>query len=271
MQCEEIRKRLSEHFFEGSAGSIREEIEEHLKSCESCRAEADGLRDLWSKLGSIPPEKPGLSMQIRFDHMLEEYRQSLDQSLSGMQRPKPRSRLLSWWPSQPLAQLGMTCVGLLIGIVVGLMYRHATPQPSPDITQIRTEIRDLRQMLAISLLQQQSASERLKGVSWSYQLDRPDHEIISALLDTLMHDPNPNVRLAAVDALKKSGDKQIVRRGIVEAMARQDSPLVQIALIEAAVELKEKESVSSLRKLSEDKNLNEAVRKRAQWGLQQLS
>ena len=129
----------------------------------------------------------------------------------------------------------------------------------------------MRQMVALSLLQQQSASERLKGVSWSNQLDQPGAEVLSALLDTLMHDPNVNVRLAAIDALKKFGDRQTVRRGVLQALEEQDSPLVQIALIDLVVEIQAKESLDTLRKLTTNTALHEAVRKRAEWGIEQLS
>ena len=128
----------------------------------------------------------------------------------------------------------------------------------------------MRQMVALSLLQQQSASERLKGVSWSNQLDQPGAEVLSALLDTLMHDPNVNVRLASIDALKRFGATQSVRRGVLQALEEQESPLVQIALIDFMVKTNERESVETLRRLAQDPHVNETVRARAAWGLQQL-
>ena len=54
----------------------------------------------------------------------------------------------------------------------------------------------MREMLMLSLMQQQSATERLRGVSGSMQIDQPGTEIVRALLETFMHDPNVNVRLA---------------------------------------------------------------------------
>ena len=90
--------------------------------------------------------------------------------------------------------------------------------------------RDLRQMVSLSLLQQQSASERLKGVAWAAQLESGDGSVVTALLDALSNDPNVNVRLASVDALKRFATQDAVRRGAVTALERQTSPLVQIAL-----------------------------------------
>jgi HEAT repeat protein len=124
-------------------------------------------------------------------------------------------------------------------------------------------------MVALSLMQQQSASERLKGVNWSYQL-QPGGEVLAALLNTLMHDSSVNVRLATVDALRQFGDQPLVRRGVVEAMAREDSPMVQVALIDLAVDLRDKESIATLRQLVQNHEVNEAVRVRAQKGLAEL-
>jgi HEAT repeat protein len=135
---------------------------------------------------------------------------------------------------------------------------------------MRSEMHDLREMVSLSLMQQQSASERLKGVSWSGELERPSSAMVTALLDTLMHDPNVNVRLATIDALERFASQEEVRRGAIQAVDRQVSPLVQIALIDFMVKEHERESIGTLRRLSEDPQVDGAVRARAAWGLQQL-
>src|SRR4030095_10086933 len=99
-------------------------------------------------------------------------------------------------------------------------------QSASEIGAMRSEIRELREMVSLSLMQQQSASDRLKGVTWTGQLDRPSGEVVSALLDALMHDPNVNVRLATIDALERFASRDDVRRAAIEAVNRQMSPLV---------------------------------------------
>ena len=51
--------------------------------------------------------------------------------------------------------------------------------------------------------------------------------------------------VAAVDALRQFADVQDVRTGLVDAIGRQDSPLVQIALIDTMVE-RTREALASL-------------------------
>ena len=128
----------------------------------------------------------------------------------------------------------------------------------------------MRQLVTLSLLQQQSPSERLRGVSWSYQVGQPDSEVLDALLQTLNHDPNVNVRLAAVDALSSFFDRAMVRQGLVQSLAKQNSPLIQIALVDLMIEQREQLAVNTFRQLEQDKETNQAVRQRIEWGIQQL-
>jgi uncharacterized protein (DUF1330 family) len=203
--------------------------------------------------------------------MLEAYRHGLDQAPSRSLWESMNKWLAGWWPGQPVLQFGLALVLLVVGVAAGWRLRPEPPvQPNGEIIDLRSELRQMRQMVALSLMTQQSASERLKGVNWSYQLQQPDREVLTALLDTLMHDPNVNVRLAAVDALRQFGGQPVVRSGVVEALTRQDSPMVQVALIDLVVDLKEKESVETLRKLTQNEKLDEAVRSRAQKGIEEL-
>lgn len=126
-------------------------------------------------------------------------------------------------------------------------------------------------MVSLSLLQQQSASERLRGITYTTQIERPDGELLAALLDTLMHDPDSNVRLRTIEALKRFADRDNVRRAAVDTLAQPTSaPLVQIALIDFLVEANDRNAVSSLRQVADDVMTDKAVRAHAKWGLQQI-
>jgi hypothetical protein len=97
--------------------------------------------------------------------------------------------------------------------------------------------------------------------------------VLTTLLDTLRHDPNVNVRLASIDALRSFAAADSVRTGLVDALGSksQVSPLVQIALIDTLTDIRERRSVDALRTLADDQKQNEVVRQRARRGIQQLS
>ena len=279
MQCEEARHHFTDYLSNTLADPVRSELHQHLIGCQACADEAESLKGIWTTLGSISGEQPdSAAMRARFDVMLDAYRQGMDHAPASSWWNSVNAWIGVWWPRQPVLQLGLTMALLVIGVAIGLQYRFghqpALQQPAPtavaELAKVREELHDMRQVLTLSLLQQQSASDRLKGVSWSNQIDQPNTEVLNALMDTLMHDPNVNVRLAAVDALKKFGERQIVRKGVLQALAKQDAPMVQVALIDYVVEMQDKESVGTLKQIAQNTSINEAVRQRAEWGLEHL-
>ena len=261
MRCEEIHAHLADHLAGTLLPDVAERVAEHLRTCAACAAEADGLSDTWQMLGTLPSHSPdSAAMRVRFDAMLDGYRRGSTATVV----PPRVARLKTYG-----LQFAAAAAVLVLGVAIG---RQTTPTPPPDpqLTMMREELREMRQMVTLSLLQQQSASERLKGVSFTSRIERPDSEIMAALLDTLMHDPNVNVRLATIDALRRFSSRDAVRRGVIEAVPRQTSPLVQIALIDFIVEKNGREAVDTLRRLSADEMLDQAVRARALQGLQQI-
>jgi HEAT repeat protein len=106
-----------------------------------------------------------------------------------------------------------------------------------------------RQNMVLTLISQSSATDRLKAVGYTSELLQADERVIKALLFTLNHDENVNVRLVAVEALSRFAADPGVREGLVRSIAQQESPLVQVALADAMVALNEKRSVAPLREL----------------------
>jgi HEAT repeat protein/putative zinc finger protein len=278
MGCEEIRHRFADDLRHELPEADRAELRRHLVSCQACREEFESLEQVWSGLGDIPGERPDTGMmRARFDQMLDGHAPGLAAARASSGGWKGiNARLAGWWPGwagQPLVQAGFAAGMLVVGVCAGSLGRApaAPPQPAADLVELRQELHDMREMLTLSLMQQQSAGERLRGVSGSSQIEQPGTEIVRALLDTLMHDPNVNVRLASVDALRRFAGQDVVRQATIEALGESSFPLVQIALIDFMVETKDKRALDALRRLSEDAMTNEAVRGRAAWGVQQLN
>lgn len=271
MRCEDVNGQLADHLTGALSQARRQEVQQHLDACRACRDEAGGLAELWRALEDVAPERADSpAMRARFDAMLEGYGHGLERARASRWRERAVTGIANWWPRRPAIQAALAAALLLIGIFVGRQTEPPAVPAGGEIAALRHELHDMREMITLSLMQQQSASERLKGVSWSNRLEQPGGEIVAALLDTLMHDPNVNVRLSTVDALQRFGEQPVVRRGALEALDRATSPLVQIALIDFMVELNERQSLMTLRRLSQDTMLNQAVRARAAWGLQQV-
>jgi len=241
---------------QASEPASEQALRAHLESCPACARELADLASTWDLLDEIPAATPdAAAMRVRFDELVE--------------RHAPRRR---WWMT-PGLQAAAAVVLLGIGTAIGMTIGRAAPAPAAvdgSVAELRDELRSMRQMVTLALLQQQSASERLKGVTWTASLEEPGAEVVTALVDAVQHDPNVNVRLASIDALKRFAERDAVRSAVIGALDSQTSPLVQIALIDFMVETNERRAVGALERLSMDADINRTVRERASWGLQQI-
>lgn len=269
MKCERVNELLPDLLAGSANESERVEVQAHCAGCPACKDMVEGLGALWTNLGQLPDERPSEAMRPRFDAMLEAYQQGMH--ASGRETSSPsRQTSHGWierlWPRQPVMQFAAALACIVVGLAGGRWLLGG----GAEIQQLQKEVHATRQLVTLSLLQQNSPSERLKGVTFGARLDPPDPEVLSALLNVLNEDPNVNVRLAAADALVLYKDQPTVRQGLVQSFRKQKSPLVQIALIDLLVQMRERDATTLLQQLSKDTKVDQAVRQRASWGLQRL-
>jgi hypothetical protein len=271
MKCIKIKERFPEFLTGELDQKEKEGIQAHMAHCDSCREELESLSAIWTKLGVIQEEQPGPEVRTRFYTMLEAYKQGMEQD----KVPSPVKRFFNnlgehLWPRRPAFQFSLALVFLVVGLAAGY-FITVNGQNSAEFAQLRDEVQSMRQTLAVSLLDKPSPSERLRGVSMSYGMEEPDTKMLGALLNTLDSDPNVNVRLAAVDALYLFYDYPEVKEGLIHSLSKQTSPLVQVALINLMVNVRERQAAEALKMLIQDEELTPEVREHAEQGLQQLS
>jgi putative zinc finger protein len=264
MNCEEAKTRMTDYWSRTLGEAEHQEFSAHLASCEACRSEVSRVGALWQSLDLLPLEEPSGKVRERFYEMLGAYRHGLASVETGPAR--------RWW-TKPSWQMAAAAAVLAVGIGIGYGVR-GNGQPPGEVSQLREEVASMRQLVALSLMQQQSASDRLRGVSWSYQVEPSDEEVMNALVTTVNHDPNVNVRLAAVDALRpftgSPSTHVAARNAVIQALPRQTTPIVQVALIDFLAELKERNAAPELRRLVSDPDIDSGVRKRAEWALERM-
>lgn len=274
MNCDEAKQLLADYWGKSLDETKELATEAHLESCATCKTEAERLGVLWRGLALIPAEEPGAAVRSRFYEALTAYRHGMEAGAAPKRNWSLSSLWMRLWPKQPAWQMATSFALLAIGLGVGYEIRPAARPPAQadgsEIAQMREEVNSMRQLVALSLMQQQSASERMKGVGWAYRVPSSDTEVLSALLDSVNHDANVNVRLAAVDALHAFGSSPVTRTAIVQAISKQSSPVVQIALIDLMVDLKETEAITELRQLASDGSADPSVRNHAKWAFEKL-
>lgn len=167
-------------------------------------------------------------------------------------------------------RLVLTAAALMAGIIIGFILPEKKAETSYDLVNLKHEVNQLRETMMLTLLQNEAPTERLKAVSYSDDFDQYNNKIIAALITTLNEDDNINVRLASVDALHKHTDEPWVREQLVKSISLQSSPLVQVALAECMVSIKEKSSIQELEKLVRNIETPEPVKKRLESYIKQI-
>lgn len=266
MTCEDWKPYFADYWSQDLPPAERARFEAHLAECGDCRVQLQNLGGLWDQLALLPREEPGPQVSRRFQETLEAYRNGLESAPRG----RFWDRIAALWPRRPAMQMGLSFALLALGIGLGYGLRPESAGTAAQLAQLRGEVSGMRQLVALSLLQQQSASERLRGVSWAVRVEPSDTEVLSALLQAVNNDPNVNVRLAAVDALQPFAANPVVKGAVVKALTRQAEPLVQIALIDLLVDLREKTAAPALQEVAMDTAADAGVRQRAQWALEKL-
>jgi hypothetical protein len=292
MNCNDAIELLTESLAAPLGGGAAAALAAHLAACDACRAEAAAMRRIWEELERLPDEVPGEEMRQRFAASLEPYLEAArGRGVSGLTGGPRRAFhrlgaglegwLERWLPRRPLAQAGLAAATLAVGVLLGSGHGiglpwgtgagSARPGELGEIGALRSEVRSLSQLVTLSLLKQDSASERLRGVSYGRQAGPGDDRVLQALLDTLRHDPDVNVRLAAVDALAPALGQSAVRDQLLQEVGKQRSPMVQIALIDLLLARDRAGSRQRLLDLTASPSLDATVRGYLQTRLHQVS
>ena len=239
------------------------ELRSHLESCATCAAEMEALSGIWTKLGDLPVPEPSPELRFRWEQTMR--------SLAAAPRSaQPSSWWRHIWPSHPAWQMAIAGLCLMAGLGAGVYLERGSVERD-EVAKLREEVASTKEMVAVSLLQQQSATERLRGVDYSARMPSMEPQVVDALIQAVNRDSSVNVRLAAIDALGKVANETPVRESMREALQQQDSPMVQAALIDYLVDAHDRGAVSTIRDLVARPGVNPSVRQRATDAVNELA
>jgi hypothetical protein len=234
----------------------KREIDKHLKDYESLLRQVDEMQ--------VP--EPSAEMDRKFQAMLDDAKKArFLEDRSSVRRPSPilehRAALL---PRFAIA-LSLLIVGWFLG------YQVTPRSERAQVDLLASEVREMKKTVMLAMLENSSAAERMKAVRFAHELSGPDETVVNALSRTVNEDPNVNVRLMAVDTLALFADNPKVREALVQAIVRQKSPLVQLALAEVMLALNEKRAVEPIRRVIASPLLDYSVKSRLEAAVRQLS
>lgn len=169
------------------------------------------------------------------------------------------------WTARIAAGFSLLVVGVLAGWLVG--NQEADNQ---DVAALRQDINEMKNLVTLSQLRKESASERIMATYEFKKLDSANDEILDALINTFNNDDNANVKNAAADALFKFGNHDKVRKAFINGMTNQTDPLMQIKLIDMLVGLDEKRALPKLQELMQEESQMKVVKQKAAQGIGRL-
>jgi len=239
---------LVEKYNEGLSDPAETKLLEHL--IEKGEVDLTRLRELHAldeQILKTETAAPSLRLDDQFYAALANEKR---------QQKRGSSFSLRSWDLFP--RLAAAAAFILSGFAVG--YFIQSPAQRTEVSELTKEVSDLKEMMMLSLLEKESATQRLRAVSLTSEMDQVSEKVTKALFTTLNQDENVNVRLAALEVLKGYSKSSEVRAQLIESIAFQDSPLVQIAMAELMVSIQEKKSVDALKQLLQNENTPKEIK-----------
>jgi len=264
MKCKQIEQCVPDYF----AGELEKDkkalFEKHLKHCENCRKEVEELRILCDDIGKLPDAQPGGELRSRFIEKIDAIKTGVLDNQTGKNIWR---KLLGYWKSHPVLRAAAMLILFLSGLFSGYLLGENSGVHNGELTLMRAEISQLNQLVMLSMLQQPSPSSRLQGINWIDMFDQPGEPVLDALITTLDFDPNINVRLASVEALLRFAYIDKIRLRLMESLEKQESPIIQIALIDLITTLEEKRAIDVFQRMLMKEDLDTMVRYKLETGI----
>lgn len=253
MEREELESLLIEYIDGKLDRNATESIEQLLRTNEDAAKLHRDLQQVMYDLDGVHDVDPSPKLKAKFEAMLQREGSLVKTTRTLLFRPV-------------FYQVAATVALLIVAVSAGYWISEYQNQQA-EIAKIKQENIELMAMIRNTT----SAGQRILGVQAAYKSEEVTDEIIEALIATMNSDPNSNVRLAAIDALRKFDSEPAVRKALIASLNHQKDPVVQITLIQLMVEMKEKKAIQSLQKILEADESLPAVKDEAQAGLLTLS
>ena len=240
-------------------GELGKYVERHIEKHPEALQEYNELKEVINLLDDEPDLEVPDKGKSEFLAMLEGQKRNSD--------APDEAKTINWLSKNTFYRIAAAVTLILVGYLGSLWVDNVRQS---DFQVLENELKDMKELVIMTMMKQESASERIKGVLTVNELKEPDEEILNALITTMNYDDNVNVRMAALEALTSYAGNELVKNAFIQALLNQDNPTIQIKLISILVNMEEKRAVDPIQKMIDDENISTFVKDEAQYGLYQL-
>ncbi len=224
----------------GHAQFTTEDLEALCEAHPDCEKAIRESYHLWHEMDAMKIPDPSENMRGAFLEMLADFEKE--------EKPKVDTPAfkLNWNTTFRWAAI------FIIGLLLGLLIQKSPHDPAP----LSNQSNEITRLLTTT----SATTDRLLAIQQIKEIQNPEDPVIEALNETLMKDPNVNVRLSAIEAMVHFIDHPKARTSLVSALPYQDSPIVQLTLAELLISLQSEQSIDELKMLLNTADLDHDVK-----------
>lgn len=233
----------------------KEAVQVALASDPALRSELAELQALLNEVALAPEPEPSAEADRRFAAMLAgEVARAAEASADMV--PQATIRRLPLWQRQALKIAG-------IAAAIALIFTAGRFSATGGETDLEQQLVATRTLM-LDLMKKERTSERIRATTVTLDLPVVDPETTENLGYLLRNDDNANVRLAALEALRRFPRDPGVREQLLKAMQETPPDVVRFELIETLVQMNEKRVLPYLEDLINADTLPQPVRDAAE-------
>ena len=230
----------------------------------------------------LPMETPSNDLDDRFYAMLDQVsanqmsvvEEKVDSQKSPDKPPTLLTAIKSWFEKlapAPVWQAAALVAVFAVGYQANSEQSNLNPSTAPNTVQpqlasnsqieaLNQQVSNLNALVAMSMINSESASKRLAGIEYSAKVSSVDDDLNQALLQLLQSDSSTSIRLSALNAITNQGRKFGLSQTSLQALTdslQGQSTLIQVNIISTLLELGDDNTLKALKQLATDNALNE--------------
>jgi len=260
MKIDKIKLLLEKYYAGESSLGEEEQLKNALKSMELLPEDLQADAELFKMMSALSSDSTESEIDLQLDSA------KVVQIAPNLPAGEAGSHEFSLsWTMKIAAGFSILVIGAFAGWFIGNQGAE-----NNDVAVLRQDINEMKQLVALSQLRKESASERIMATYEFRKLDSASDEILDALIYTFNNDDNANVKNAAAEALFKFGNNDKVRNAFIHGLVNQTDPVLQIKLIDMLVGLDEKRALPKLQEMMQKETQMKIVKQKAAQGIGKL-